>query len=91
MWNYRLLDRSHLNDGEPWVEIVEVFYRDDGKPSGFNEPFFNGETPYEVATILLRIMNDIEGKPVLKLSDFNLKPEDDKKVLNHAYDITAAR
>jgi hypothetical protein len=83
MWNYRLLDRSHRNGGDPWVEIIEVFYRDDGSLIGFTEPFINAETREDVVLILKRISEDINGKPVLTLADFGLKPEDDTKEVRH--------
>lgn len=34
-WNYRLIDLSHENNNEPWVEIHEVFYEDDGSLAGY--------------------------------------------------------
>ena len=76
-WNNRLLDRSHKNDGEPWVEIVEVYYDEKGKPEGFSEPFINGETREAVVETLERIIRDIKDKPVLKLSDFGIEEKDD--------------
>lgn len=76
-WNYRLVDRTHRNAGEPWVEIVEVYYDEQGKLEGFSSPFINGETKEEVLLNLKRIIADIEDKPVLTLADFRMKPEDD--------------
>lgn len=76
-WNYRLLDRSHKNDGEPWVEIVEVYYEND-KLLGFSEPNINAETKEEVISILQTIIKDISKENVLKVSDFNMTEEEDK-------------
>jgi hypothetical protein len=76
-WNYRLLDRSHKNDGEPWVEIVEVYYEND-KLLGFSEPSFNAETKEEVISTLKMIIKDISKQNVLKISDFNISEDNDK-------------
>ena len=76
-WNYRLLDRSHKNDGEPWVEIVEVYYEND-KLLGFSEPSINAETKEEVISTLQTIIKDISKQNVLKISDFNMTIDDDK-------------
>lgn len=76
-WNYRLLDRSHKNDGEPWVEIVEVYYEND-KLLGFSEPSINAETKEEVISTLKMIIKDISKQNVLKISDFNISEDNDK-------------
>lgn len=76
-WNYRLLDRSHKNDGEPWVEIVEVYYEND-KLLGFSEPSFNAETKEEVISTLKMIIKDISKQNVLKITDFNISEDNDK-------------
>ena len=76
-WNYRLLDRSHKNDGEPWVEIVEVYYEND-KLLGFSEPSINAETKEEVISTLQTIIKDISKQNVLKISDFNMTIDNDK-------------
>ncbi|NBW12663.1 MAG: hypothetical protein EBR82_32030 [Caulobacteraceae bacterium] len=77
-WNFRLLDRSHLADG-PWVEIVEAFYHPDGSLKGFTEPYINAETREDVVMNLMRIIDDIRDRPVLKMSDFGLTADDDPK------------
>lgn len=76
-WNYRLLDRSHKNDGEPWVEIVEVYYEND-KLLGFSEPSINAETKEEVISTLKMIIKDISKQNVLKITDFNISEDNDK-------------
>lgn len=76
-WNYRLLDRSHKNDGEPWVEIVEVYYEND-KLLGFSEPSINAETKEEVINTLKMIIKDISKQNVLKITDFNISEDNDK-------------
>jgi hypothetical protein len=77
-WNYRLLDRSHKNGGEPWVEIVEVYYDENNKPIGFSEPSINAETKEETISNLQTIINDISKQNVLKVSDFNMTIDNDK-------------
>jgi hypothetical protein len=76
-WNYRLLDRSHKNGGEPWVEIIEVYYEND-KLLGFSEPNFNAETKEEVISTLRMIIKDISKENILKISDFNMTIDNDK-------------
>jgi hypothetical protein len=68
-WNYRLVDRSDKNEGEPWVEIVEVYYEDD-EPIGFSGPSVNAETKELLLENLDRIIKDIREQPVLKMADF---------------------
>ena len=37
-WNFRLVDMTAVNDGEPWIEIKEVYYEGE-KPAGYaSEP-----------------------------------------------------
>ena len=74
VWNYRLIDRSDKNEGEPWVEIIEVHY-EQNKPIGFCDPSINAETREELVKNLEMIIKDIKGQPVLKLSDFENKVE----------------
>lgn len=75
-WNYRLLDRSHRNGGESWLEIVEAYY-DGDKLIGFVEPNVNGETKKEVISNLQRIIDDIRDAKVLKIADFGLTEKQD--------------
>lgn len=77
-WNYRLIDRSHFNDGDPWVEIVEAYYDEEGKLKGFSSPCVNGENKDEIVSALKMILADIEDKPVLTLADFGMNEENDK-------------
>jgi hypothetical protein len=76
-WNNRLLNRSHRNNGEPWVEVIEVYYDENGKPEGFSKPLINGEKREVVVETLEQIIRDIKDKPVLNLSDFGIEEKDD--------------
>jgi hypothetical protein len=68
-WNYRLIDLSHENNNEPWVEIHEVFYEDDGSLAGYASASLGCEDVTEMRT-MLEWMSLALGKPVLKVSDF---------------------
>jgi hypothetical protein len=68
-WNYRLIDLSHENGGEPWVELHEVFYEDDGSLMGYTDATPGSE---DVATLrqTLEWMLLALDKPVLSVNDF---------------------
>lgn len=76
-WNYRLLDRSHKNSGEPWLEIVEVYYDKNNKLLGFVEPNFGGENKKDIINNLQMIIKDISKEKVLKISDFGITKQQD--------------
>ena len=54
-WNFRLIDMSAANGGEPWVTIKEVYYEDD-KPVGYADVTVGGESADEVKQDLLRML-----------------------------------
>jgi len=66
-WNYRLIDLSHENGSEPWVEIQEVFYEDDGTPSGYCAATLGSESTVTMRQTLEWMMLALD-KPVLKIS-----------------------
>ncbi len=68
-WNYRLIDLSHENGNEPWVQIHEVFYEDDGSLMGYTPATIGSEDAQELATTL-EWMSMALDKPVLKVTDF---------------------
>ncbi len=68
-WNYRLIDLSHENGNEPWVQIHEVFYEDDGSLMGYTPATLGSEDAQELATTL-EWMSMALDKPVLKVTDF---------------------
>lgn len=68
-WNYRLIDLSHENGGEPWVELHEVFYEDDGSLMGYTPVSAGGEDAQDLRQSL-RWMMDALDHPVLRVEDF---------------------
>jgi hypothetical protein len=43
-WNFRLLDLTDANLGDPYLELVEVHYNDKGVPVGYTDPCTGSET-----------------------------------------------
>lgn len=74
-WNYRLIDKSHKNNNDPWLEIIEVYYDENNKLLGFAEPNFNGESKEDIINNLKMIINDISSQKILNDSDFGTKNE----------------
>lgn len=54
-WNFRLVDMTAVNDGEPWIEVKEVFYKGD-KPAGYTSATVGGESVEIVKKDLLRML-----------------------------------
>lgn len=61
-WNHRLV---HMNEGagEPWVEVQEVYYNEDGSISGYSKPCLGSEYPGRVVELLQRMIDDIKRNP----------------------------
>lgn len=68
-WNYRLIDLSHENGDEPWVQLHEVFYEDDGTLMGYTPVSMGAESVTEMRTTLEWMALALD-KPVLKVTDF---------------------
>lgn len=68
-WNYRLIDLSHDNGGEPWVEICEVFYEDDGSLMGYTPASLGCEEAKDLKEVMGWMMLAFD-KPVLKHDEF---------------------
>lgn len=68
-WNYRLIDMSHDNAGEPWLALHEVFYEDDGSLMGYT-PVSTGSESVEGMKQTLEWMLLATEKPVLRVTDF---------------------
>lgn len=68
-WNYRLIDMSHNNAGEPWLELHEVFYEDDGSLMGYT-PVSTGSESVEDMKQTLEWMMQATKEPVLRVTDF---------------------
>ena len=68
-WNYRMVDLSHENAGDPWVQLHEVFYNDDDSLMGYTEATVSSETVDGLRETLAKMLLALD-KPVLKVSDF---------------------
>jgi hypothetical protein len=62
-WNHRIV---HMNEGypeEPWCEVQEVYYRDDGTIAGYSKPCLGSEYPGQIIALLERMLDDIKRNP----------------------------
>ena len=64
-WNHRIVDMSHENGGDPWFEIKEVYYEDDGEISGYTNVCSGDETLEGLIFCLERMLADVKGKRVI--------------------------
>ena len=68
-WNFRLIDLSDENGGDPWLELVEVHYNEKRVPVGYSSPCIGSETVNG-----MRLVMDWHrlalGKPVMQKADF---------------------
>lgn len=51
-WNYRIVDRTLENAGDPLFQICEVYYNDKGEPTGFTD-----------ACVMAEDVDGIRGEP----------------------------
>lgn len=75
-WNFRLIDLSDENGGDPWLELVEVHYNDKRVPVGYSTPCIGSETVEGMRQVMDWHRLAL-GKPVMKKSDFIGEFEDD--------------
>jgi hypothetical protein len=68
-WDFRLLDVTDDNGGDPYLELCEVYYNDKDAPIGYSTPCTGSET-IEGMLDLLRLHSLALAKPILKKSDF---------------------
>jgi hypothetical protein len=68
-WDFRLLDVTDDNGGDPYLELCEVYYNDKDAPIGYSTPCTGSET-IEGMLDLLRMHSLALAKPILKKSDF---------------------
>ena len=76
-WNFRLIDLSDENMGEPWLELCEVHYNDAGVPVGYTSPCVGSETVNGMHE-LLALHKLALNKPVLTKADFIGEFEEDE-------------
>lgn len=69
-WNFRLVDMSEENMGEPYMELKEVFYNAKGEPTGYCEPCIGSETLEGMRQTIKWYALALD-KPVLKQTDFD--------------------
>jgi hypothetical protein len=69
-WNHRLVQMNRNQASEPWVQVMETFYNDDGSVAGFTDPCLGSEHPEQIASILRRMLDDLAKNPdVLSAED----------------------
>ena len=68
-WNFRLLDVTDENGGDPYLTLVEVHYNDAGVPVGHSDPC-TGSEDLEGMKQLIEWHALALDNPVLKPSDF---------------------
>jgi len=71
-WNHRMVDFTEQNEGEPWIEICEVFYDDDHTPMLYTAKGVNvaGEDKEELKQQLENMLSCL-NKPVMFKADFD--------------------
>ena len=78
-WNHRLVQMNRNQAAEPWVQVMETFYNNDGSIAGFTDPCLGSEHPEQIPSILRRMLDDISKQPdVLGVEDaIGFKHEDE--------------
>ena len=68
-WNFRLIDLSDENGGEPYIGLHEVHYNDENVPVGYGEPCTGAES-VEGMREVMRWQALALDKPVMQKSEF---------------------
>ena len=68
-WNHRVVDMSAENEGDPLFVIQEVYYEDNGMPTGHGGLSVMSETIEGLRELVDRMKKAID-QPVLKPEDF---------------------
>jgi hypothetical protein len=68
-WNFRLVDLSDENGDEPYIELREVFYDDEGVPIGHGSPAIGSESVESMREVM-RWHTLALDKPVMQKSEF---------------------
>ena len=76
-WNHRIVDMSHEKSGDPWFEIREVYYEEDGEVSGHTRICTGDETVEALIFCLERMLADVKGKRVI--NGVTLKESNDEQ------------
>ena len=76
-WNFRMIDATENNGGEPFIQLAEVYYHDNGKPMGYTWVDQFGAEDVEGLKQTLVWMNQALDKPVMKHGDFSFDLERD--------------
>ena len=66
-WNYRVVNCEDETEGDPWVEIREVFYDTMGKPMGHTTATVGSESLSDIKQVLEWMLLALD-KPVLKFT-----------------------
>ena len=78
-WNFRLLDVTDENGGDPYLTLVEVHYNDAGVPVGYCDPC-TGSEDLGGMKHLIQWYTLALGKPVLQKGDFVGEFEDEEEL-----------
>ena len=68
-WNYRVVEMTEENGGEYLIAIREVYYEENGMPSGHCEPSMISESAHGLEEIVDR-MKEALSSPPLTSKDF---------------------
>jgi hypothetical protein len=68
-WNHRLVQMHQDPNLDPWVQVMEAYYNDDGSIGGFCEVCLGSEYPNQIPEVLKRILDDITRNPDVVLLD----------------------
>lgn len=62
-WNHRIVHMNEGRDEEPWFQIQEVYYNDDGSIAGYANPCIGDEYPSRMVEVLQCMLDDIKTNP----------------------------
>lgn len=69
-WNHRLVQMHRDPMMDPWVQVMECYYNDDGSIAGFTEVCLGSEYPDQITSILQRMIDDINrNSTVVQIDD----------------------
>jgi hypothetical protein len=77
-WNFRLVDLSDENGDEPYIELREVFYDDEGVPIAHGKPAIGSESVESMREVM-RWQALALDKPVMQKSEFIGSFDDDNE------------